>query len=128
MEQRGLRCCRRVLSADFVNHNPAFGHPATREGYKQTVAQFRASFPDLSMIVEDILAEGDKVALRFRARGTHHGAFGAFEASGRPIDFTGTAMALVRNGQIVELWVNGDLLGLMQQLGAAITPPTPEGS
>lgn len=116
-----------ILSPDFVNHNPAFGHPPTRDGYKQTVAQFREAFPDLCMTVEDVLAEGDKVALRFRAQGTHRGAFGAFRASSRPIDFTGTATARVRDSQVVELWVNGDLLGLIQQLGAAITPPA-EGS
>jgi steroid delta-isomerase-like uncharacterized protein len=116
-----------ILSPDFVNHNPAFGHPPTRDGYKQTVAQFRDAFPDLCMTVEDALAEGDKVALRFRVQGTHRGAFGAFGASGRPIDFTGTATALVRDGKVIELWVNGDLLGLMQQLGAVITPPTEGG-
>jgi steroid delta-isomerase-like uncharacterized protein len=113
-----------ILSPDFVNHNPAFGHPPTRDGYKQTVAQFRQAFPDLSMTVEDSLAEGDRAVVRFRAQGIHRGPFGAFPASGRSIDFTGTATALVRDGQIVELWVNGDLLGLLQQLGAVITPPT----
>ena len=116
-----------VLSPDFVNHNPAFGHPPTRDGYKQTIAQFRAAFPDFSMTVEDVLAEGDKASLRFRARGTHLGQFGTFSPSGRPIDFTGTGTARVRDGQIVELWVNGDMLGLMQQLGAVISPPTEPG-
>lgn len=76
------------------------------------------------MTVEDALAEADKATVRARAQGTHRGPFGAFRASGRTIDFTITATALVRHGQIVELWVNGDLLGLMQQLGAVITPPT----
>ena len=117
-----------ILSPDFVNHNPAFDHPSNRDGYKQTVAQFRTAFPDFSMSVEDILAEGDKASLRFRARGTHLGPFGAFAPSGRSVEFTGTGTARVRDGQIVELWVNGDLLGLMQQLGAAITPPAEPGS
>jgi len=112
-----------ILAADFVNHNPAFDHPPTRDGYKQTVTQFRAAFPDLNMTVEDVLAEGDKAVVRFRARGTQLGPFGAFPASGRSIEFTGTGTMRVRDGQILELWVNGDLLGLMQQLGAVITPP-----
>lgn len=64
------------------------------------------------------------MTLRFRVRGTHVGSFGAFAVSGRPIDFTGTGTARVDEGEIVELWVNGDLLGLMQQLGASITPLT----
>lgn len=111
-----------VLSPEFVNHNPAFGHPPTREGYKQTIAQFRAAFPDLHMAVEDEVAEGDKVVLRFRATGTQQGAFGAFPPSGRTVEFTGTGTFRVRNGQVVELWVNGDLLGLLQQLGATVQP------
>src|SRR5262249_13316176 len=56
-----------VLSEGFVNHNPAFGHPPTREGYTQTVAQFRAAFPDFVMAVEDLIADGDTVAVRWRA-------------------------------------------------------------
>jgi len=112
-----------ALAADFVNHNPAFGHAPTREGYQQTVLQFRQAFPDLTMAVEEELAEGDKVALRFRVSGTHLGPFGAFPPSGRAIDFTGTAMARIADSQIMELWVNGDLFGLVQQLGAQITPP-----
>lgn len=112
-----------VLSPDFVNHNPAFGHAPTRDGYKATVAQFRAAFPDFSMTVEDVVAEGDKVVMRCRARGTHLGAFGAFPPSGRPVDFTITGTCRVHNGQVAELWVNGDLLALMQQLGATLAPP-----
>ena len=113
-----------ILSGDFVNHNPAFGHAPTRDGYKQTVLQFRQAFPDLTMTVEDLLAEGDKATVRFRARGIHLGPFGAFPPSGRTVDFTGTGTCRIEEGQIADLWVNGDLLGLMQQLGAAITPPT----
>jgi steroid delta-isomerase-like uncharacterized protein len=113
-----------VLAPDFVNHNPAFGHAPTREGYKQTVAEFRGGFPDFVMSVEDVVAEDDKVVLRFRARGTQTGTFAGFLPSGRPIEFTGTGTCRVSsNGQIAELWVNGDLLGLMQQLGATISPP-----
>jgi predicted ester cyclase len=99
----------------------AAGRP--HDGDKQTVAAFRQAFPDLDMTVEDILVEGDRATVRFRATGTQHGPFGAFSASGRPVDFTGTGTARVRDGQIVERWVNGDLLGLLQQLGATITPP-----
>ena len=115
-----------ILSAHFVNHNPAFGHAATLDGYKQTVLQFRDAFPDLTMTVEDGLAEGDKVTLRCRARGTHLGTFAAFPSSGRTVEFTITATSRIEDGQIAELWVNGDLLGLLQQLGAVITAPTDE--
>jgi len=112
-----------VLADDFVNHNPAFGHAPTREGYKETVAQFRAAFPDFRMAVEDLIAEGDKVVLRFRATGTQRGPFGAFPPGGRAIDFTGTGAWRIAGGRVAEHWVNGDLLGMLQQLGATVAPP-----
>jgi steroid delta-isomerase-like uncharacterized protein len=116
-----------ILSAGFVNHNPAFGNAPTRDGYKQTVLQFRQAFPDLTMTVEDVIAEGDRVTLRCRVGGTHLGRFGAFPASGRAVEFTLTATGRIDDGQVAELWVNGDLMTLLQQLGATITPPADPG-
>ena len=112
-----------VLSAEFVNHNPAFGHAPTRDGYKATVAAFRAAFPDLVMAVEFAIAEEDLVAMRVCVRGTHQGQFGAFSPTGRSIEFTVTASCRVRDGRVVELWVNGDLLGLVGQLGGTVVAP-----
>ena len=113
-----------VLSEEFVNHNPAFGHESTREGYKATVSAFRAAFPDLVMSVVHALAEGDLVAMRLRVTGTHRGQFGAFAPSGRSIEFTVSASCRVRDGRVVELWVNGDLLGLVGQLGGTVVAPS----
>jgi predicted ester cyclase len=63
------------LADEFVNHDPFPGLPADRDGMKQASAIFRTAFPDWHSTVHDMLAEGDKVAERFTAAGTHQGEF-----------------------------------------------------
>ena len=62
-----------VLAVDVIEHNPLPGQGAGREGHKQVVTLFRSAFPDLHVVTEDLLEEGDRVALRWRAEGTHRG-------------------------------------------------------
>jgi predicted ester cyclase len=66
-----------------------------------------------------LIAEGDKVAARLTARGTHNGDFQGIRPTGKPISFTGMRFYRLVGGRIAEEWANFDSLGLMQQLGAA---------
>jgi steroid delta-isomerase-like uncharacterized protein len=106
-----------LISADFVNHTPV--NPGeSREQFKQRLAMFRSAFPDLVMTAEDMVAEGDKVVTRWRARGTHRGTFRGIPATGKQVEITGIAIDRVVNGKRVEGWAQLDMLGLLQQLGA----------
>jgi len=67
--------------------------------------------------VEDLIAEGDKVAARLRVRGTHLGDLNGIAPTGRRVDFTGIVMSRVEGGRIAEDWANFDDLGMMRQLG-----------
>jgi steroid delta-isomerase-like uncharacterized protein len=87
-------------------------------GFKPFFHQFRAAFPDLKITVEDVIAEGDKVAIRCSVRGTHTGEGLQVAASGRPIAVTGISIIRVKDGKIVESWNNFDFLALFQQIGA----------
>jgi predicted ester cyclase len=71
--------------------------------------------------IEDMVAEGDKVAARFTARGVHRGAFMGLRPMGKSITMTGIEIFRIEDGKIAELWGEANLLGLMQQLG--ILPP-----
>jgi len=110
-----------LYAADFVLHDPA--QPGIRgpEGYKQIVITNRTAFPDLNVKVEDQLAEGDKVATRWTTTGTHQGEFAGIPATGKRGGVTGTTIARVVGGKIVEERSNWDTLGLLQQLG--VIPP-----
>lgn len=79
---------------------------------------FRAAFPDMHDTIEDMLAEGDKVAVRVTVQGTHRGEFQGIAPTGRQISFAGFAIFRVVDGKIVENRALNDRQGLMQQLTA----------
>ena len=91
--------------------------------------KFRDAFPDIEVIVEDAIAEGDKVAARCTVRGRHQGDTLGFAATKQPVEFTGMTFARLSQGKIVEAWNNFDFMAMFQQLGALRmdAPPSPEG-
>jgi len=81
-----------------------------------------AAFPDLSITIEDMVAEGDKVVARWTARGTHQGEAMGRPPTGKVVTWTGMNFMRVLNGQLAEDYEELDTLGLMQQLGGTIPP------
>jgi predicted ester cyclase len=90
-----------------------FERPA---GVERFVSQFLVSFPDLQHSVEDMIAEGDRVAVRFIARGTHRGQWLHFAPTGMPIEYSGVTLARIEGEKIIEHQTWWDKAGLMQQL------------
>jgi steroid delta-isomerase-like uncharacterized protein len=88
------------------------------EGFKLFHASFRQAFPNVRVEVEDVIAEGDKVAYRLTATGTHSGDGLGFAPTGRPVRFEAMGFARIVDGKIVEGWNVLDQLGMMTQLGA----------
>jgi predicted ester cyclase len=107
-----------VIGPSYVNHSMPAPAPGA-EGFKQVTAMFLAAFPDLRVVVEDTLAEGDKVASRGYFAGTHRGSFMGVAATGKPVHVAYIDVWRVADGKLVENWVQLDMLGLMQQLGVA---------
>jgi steroid delta-isomerase-like uncharacterized protein len=87
-------------------------------GFKPFHATFRGAFPDIEVIVEDMIAEGDKVVARCSVRGKHTGDHLGIAASNSPVLFTGIAIVRVRDGKFVEAWNNFDFLKMNRQIGA----------
>ena len=101
---------------------PPGGWPAGREGARATVRFYRTAFPDARFEVHDQIADGNVVATRWTARGTHNGPLPDLPATGLPITIEGISIEYFdENGAIVRSEVNWDLLGMMQQLGAIPT-------
>ncbi|HEV2880507.1 MAG TPA: ester cyclase [Pyrinomonadaceae bacterium] len=86
-------------------------------GFKPFFRNFRSAFPDIEVVVEDTIAEGDRVAARCTVRATHAGDSLGFAATQKPMEITGMTIVRVRDGQIVEAWNNFDFMGMFQQLG-----------
>ena len=78
---------------------------------------FREAFPNMMIVVDDMIAEGDKVAARCSIRAQHEGHFLGREATQSPVDFTGIAIVRIANGKIVEAWNNFDFMTLHRQVG-----------
>jgi steroid delta-isomerase-like uncharacterized protein len=107
-----------LFSPDFLDHYTAPGGPPGRDGIKYDVERVRKAFPDLEINTEEIICEGDKAALRWSGRGTYRGGIPGITASGRPVVMSGTHFYRIRDGRIVERWVEFDRMGVLQQLGA----------
>jgi predicted ester cyclase len=100
--------------------------PELAEEFKRSVAEMRRAFPDYAGANVAQIAEGDKVANRFVALGTHLGEFMGVAPTGKRVEFVGNSIDRVVDGRIVESWVEMDLLGVLMQLGAAPEMGPPE--
>jgi predicted ester cyclase len=88
------------------------------EAARQEAADFREGFPDVVSTIEDLIAEGDKVVARWRARATHQGEYMGIAPTGKEVEFTGISVYRIEAGKIAESWNEEDELGLMRQIGA----------
>jgi steroid delta-isomerase-like uncharacterized protein len=108
-----------VYATDLVWHEPDQDIRGLEEA-RQFVGMYKTAFPDLSATVEDVIAEGDKVATRYTVRGTHQGEIEEFgPPTGRQIELRGITIHCIEDGKIVEEWERHDNLSLLQQLGLA---------
>lgn len=114
-----LHLAEQLLAPDYQEHPPLPGGGTGFQGFKQFVAMISTSFPDLHVAIKDIVAEGDKVAVRLTVSGTHKGALmGKIPPTGKHVTWRGLDIIRIADGKIVERWSERDLLGLMQELGA----------
>ena len=88
--------------------------------YRPFYAAFREAFPNMIIVVEDMVAEGDKVAARCSVRGRHEGDFMGRAATQAPVEITGIAIVRIENGKIVEAWNNFDFMTLHRQVGLLV--------
>ena len=117
-QEGNLDAAEEFYAPNYVGHEPTTGDIKGVEGAKQFAAEYREAFPDLTITIEDQLAEGDKVVTRFTARGTHQGEVEDLgPATGNRMEITGITIEQFGDGKIVQDWTNFDALGMMQQLG-----------
>jgi steroid delta-isomerase-like uncharacterized protein len=118
-----LSLADQFIAQEMVSHNNPPDAPSGIEGFKHFVTTFRAAFPDLTFTIEDMITERDKVVARVSLRGTHKGDFMGVPATGRSVEMDSIDIMRFAEGKLIEHWGQGDVVGLMQQLGA-VMPPT----
>ncbi len=112
-----------LLAPEYVNHSPATPDlPTGPEGVKGVVAMFRSGIPDLRVLVEDMIAEGDKVATRYTLEGTHGGELFGVAPTGQHLSIKSISIERVSDGKIREHWRITDSLEMMQQIGLVTEP------
>jgi len=108
-----------LISPDAIFHVPGRSEPMRGPaGYLAIIQMMRGGFPDIQWTLEEMVAEGDKVAARFIMRGTHLGTFFGTPSTGKTIAVQALNIYRLSHGQIVEETGQPDLLGLLQQIGA----------
>ena len=118
--QRNTGAIDRLLAADAVLHGMVDENGKELcgpEAFKAFHSRFLKAFPNLKVEVLDTVVEGDKQACRCVVRGRHEGDALGFAATQKNVEITGMAIALVKNGKIIEGWNNFDFLSLYSQLG-----------
>ena len=121
INQGNLETVDELIASNYVNYNFPAPTPGP-DGFKQVVGMFRTAFPNIRVDVEQVFAEGDTVIGRGAFVGTHQGPFQGIPPTGMQVKVPYIDIWRIEDGKLVENWVQMDLLGLMQQLGAVPTP------
>jgi predicted ester cyclase len=118
MDRGSLNTLDEFFSPDFVDHNSLFDGESGLESLKRSAQKFHAAFPDSQHVIEDLIAEGDRVVVRIVGRGTFAAEFMGIQPTGALIEMKGIAIYRITAGRIVEKWAEQDRAGMLQQLGA----------
>lgn len=112
---------------DFVDHS--VGVPEDARGIAWVRKQYEGTygaFPDLRFTIDDVIAEGDKVVMRWSSHGTFTGTLGQVEGRGQKVEITGISIFRIESGKIIESWDLVDRARMLQQAGFTLTPPEAE--
>ncbi len=111
----------KYFASNWVNHDPSLPPMQGLEGAKQLI-ELWSSISDRKVTIEDSLAEGDKIAMRFTISGKHTGLMMGIAPTGKTIHVTASGIFKIVDGKTTDNWVNFDALGMLQQLGAVPMP------
>jgi len=106
----------KLFVTDYVEHTGSGEITHGIKDYKQSMSEFYSAVPDVHVTINDMVVEGDKVAVRFTLTGTHKGEFMSAPPTGTKVTIEEIGIIRVAGGKFVESWMRYDTLGLMQQL------------
>ncbi len=120
LNRSNLAYLDQAIHKDFVDHNPFPGVPATKAGYISLLTKAHKEwFPGIQVKIEDMVAEGDKVAVRLSVKAKHQGNVMGAPATGKELAWGAYGIYRVQDGQLIERWEMLDSFSFMSQLGLA---------
>jgi predicted ester cyclase len=123
-ENQNPAAARGFLALDYQRHTSPDTAPLTLDDQVQRLIGFRAAFPDIQIVVEEVIADGDHMAFRSTMRGTHQGELMGISPTGEQVTIGLIDVMCVGNGRIFEQWGGPDLFDLLRQLGAVFSIST----
>jgi steroid delta-isomerase-like uncharacterized protein len=128
LNKGNLDLADKYFTSDYVVHIPSNPNLPRGPGvFRQVIGMWRSAFPDWHMTIEELIAEGDKVANRFTTRGTHKAPLMGIPATGKQMTVRGMEIHRIADGKVAETWVCDDIPSIMQQLGIVAPPPISRG-
>ena len=118
MSEGKLDVIDELCSPDYIEHDPLPGTSPDIAGLKDAIGQIRAAFPDMQVTADDLIAEGDRLAVRSTLRGTHEGDFMGIPASGKRVEVSNYDFVRFEDDRAAEHWGVIDSAALMEQIGA----------
>jgi steroid delta-isomerase-like uncharacterized protein len=125
LNQREVELLDQLAVEDYVEHDPFPGYGNGRADLKARAQILHEAFNPLRIVVEDIIAEGDKVAVRWTSNGTHSGSFLGIPPTSAQFSIAGIDIHVLKGGRLAEHWHVIDQLAQMQQLGLIPLPSGP---
>jgi steroid delta-isomerase-like uncharacterized protein len=107
-----------IYASDYILHDPSFPEPVRGiQGVQEFVTSIVAAFPDARYMIEDLIAEGDKVTQHISVQGTHQGEFQGIPATGKQVSVWLMVISRIADSKVVEEWQLFDALGMLKQMG-----------
>jgi steroid delta-isomerase-like uncharacterized protein len=115
---RNMQIIDELVAEEVINHEvTGIDRTPGLEGFRREIKLFLDAFPNAAISAEDIVAQNDKVVVRWRLQGNHGGEFAGIQATGRYVDVVGIIIYRLENRKIKEYWGLFDFHGLTLQLG-----------
>lgn len=125
--QHRIAAIDQYYAPEYVHHDVSRPDVTTLAGYKAWASALQAGVPDITVSIDDLLADGEMAVKRWTASGHQTGELAGIPASSKAVRFSGVSIYRFRDGRIVESWYVYDLFGLLQQLGALPAAETAAG-
>ncbi|HWY69135.1 MAG TPA: ester cyclase [Terriglobales bacterium] len=108
-----------LVASDYAYYEPTVGGIQGRDGYKSLVSMYRSAFPDMTLTINEQIAEGHKVVTHWTARGTHNGELMGVPPTGKQVTVQGVVISRIKDGKLIQDFESYDVHGMMRQLGVA---------
>ena len=106
----------KLIAVDAIDHMAFEGQQAGREGYRDFYRTWHSAFPGFRAVIEDMIAEGDRVATRWTFHGRHLGEYNGIAPTGRAVSFPAVSIQRIENGVVTEEWYIADNQAFLRQL------------